>query len=214
MGSIPGFFALLYVPSKLFVRGNPVATAHNIAAHELLFRGGIFASLIGQASFIIVALALYQLLKGVDRRYAASMVILITVPVPIAFVNELNSFAALLLARGSNLLSVVDESQRIAWMRFFLDLRGAGYDLAGIFWGLWLFPLGLLVYRSGFIPKLLGILLIAGCFAYLANSFASLVVPTLADVVARWMNPVQLVEMVFMLWLLIRGAVPPKLESR
>jgi hypothetical protein len=208
LGSVPGFFALLYVPGKLFVHGDPIATAHNIAAHELLFRWGIFGSLICQAVFIFVALALYQLLKGVDRRYAALMVILITVPVPIGFVNELNSVAALMLARGSSLVPVVDESQRIAWMRFFLDLRGAGYDLAGIFWGLWLFPLGLLVYRSGFIPKLLGILLMAGCFAYLANSFTSLVLPSFADAVARWMDPVQLVEMVFMLWLLIRGAVP------
>jgi len=208
LGSLPGFFALLYVPGKIFVRGNPLATAQNITAHELLFRWGIFASLIGQASFIVVALALYQLLKSVDRRYAALMVILITVPVPIAFVNELNSVAALLLARGSGLLSAVDGSQRIAWMRFFLDLRGAGYDLAGIFWGLWLLPLGLLVYRSGFIPKLLGILLMMGCFAYLANSATSLLWPAHADAVARWMNPVQLVEMVFMLWLLIKGAVP------
>lgn len=208
LGSIPGFFALLYVPSKLFVRGNPAATAHNIAASETLFRWGIFVNLIGQVSFIVVSLALYQLLKGVDRRHAVLMVILITVPVSICFVNELNSVAALHLARGFGLLSTFDEPQRIAWMQLFLKLRGTGYDIAGIFWGLWLFPLGLLVYRSGFIPRILGVLLMAGCFAYLANSFASLVFPAVADSVARWMNPIQLVEMVFMAWLLIMGAIP------
>ncbi|HEY3988907.1 MAG TPA: DUF4386 domain-containing protein [Acidobacteriaceae bacterium] len=97
LGSIPAFFALLYVPSKLFVGGNPMATAHNIAASETLFRWGIFANLVGQASFIVVALALYQLLKGVDGRLGILMVILITVPVPIGFASELNSVAALLL---------------------------------------------------------------------------------------------------------------------
>ncbi len=210
LGSIPGFFALLYVPGKLFVHGNPVATAHNIAAHESLFRWGIFTNLMAQASFILVAFALYALLKQVNRPLAILMVVLITVPVPIAFVNELNSVAALLLARGADSLGAIDEAQRIVWMRFFLNLRGAGYDIAGIFWGLWLFPLGLLVYRSGFIPRVLGILLMVGCFAYLANSFTSLVMPEFADAVARWANPIQLVEMVFTAWLLIMGATPKR----
>jgi hypothetical protein len=208
VGSIPGFFALLYVPSKLIVRGNAAATAHNIVASETLFRLGIFADLIGQAFFIIVALALYDLLKGINRRHAVLMVILIVVPVPIAFFNEVNSVAALTLARGADFLSSFDDQQRIGLMRLFLNLRGAGFDVAEIFWGLWLFPLGLLVYRSGFIPRLLGILLMVGCFAYLANSFASLVLPQYEAAVSRWMSPIELVEMVFMLWLLVVGATP------
>jgi hypothetical protein len=208
VGSAPGFFALLYVPSKLFVSGNPLATAHNIAAHETLFRSSIFADLIAQASFILVAFALYALLKQVHKPTAIMMVVLITVPVPIAFLNEINSVAALLLARGSGLLSALDEPQRVMWMQFFLTLRGSGYDIAGIFWGLWLFPLGWLVFRSGFIPRLLGVLLMVGCFAYLSNSFTSLVLPEHADAVARWMNPIQLVEMIFTAWLLIMGAKP------
>jgi hypothetical protein len=108
---------------------------------------------------------------------------------------------------------VFDEPQRVALMRLFLSLRGAGFDVAGIFWGLWLFPLGLLVYRSGFIPRILGVLLMVGCFAYLANSFTSLVLPQYETAVSRWMNPIQLVEMLFMLWLLIMGAEPkPRME--
>src|SRR5882757_101697 len=213
LGSIPGFFALLYVPGKLMVHGDPTATAHNITASETLYRLGIFADLAGQTIFIFVALALYHLLKGVNQRHALPMLILLLVSIPIAFLNELNSVAALSLARGADFLSVFDEPQRIALMRLFLNLRGAGFDVAGIFWGLWLYPLGLLVYRSGFIPRILGILLMVGCFAYLANSFTSLVLPQYEAAVSRWMNPIQLVEMLFMLWLLIMGAKPKPLPD-
>jgi len=213
LGSIPGFFALLYVPGKLMVHGDPTATAHNIAASETLYRLGIFADLAGQTIFIFVALALYHLLKGVNQRHALLMLILLLVSIPIAFLNELNSVAALSLARGADFLSVFDEPQRIALMRLFLNLRGAGFDVAGIFWGLWLYPLGLLVYRSGFIPRILGILLMVGCFAYLANSFTSLVLPQYEAAVSRWMSPIQLVEMLFMLWLLIMGAKPKPLPD-
>jgi hypothetical protein len=213
VASVPGIFALLYVPSKLIVQGNVTATANNIAAHETLFRLGIAANLIGQAMFIFVALALYDLLKEVNQRYALSMLILILVAVPIALLNEVNSIAALMLVRGADFLSVFDKPQRDALASLFLDLRGAGFDVAGIFWGLWLFPLGMLVYRSGFIPRFLGVLLMIGTFAYLANSFTSLVLPTYERVVSRWMNPVQAVEVVFMLWLLIMGAKPKSPRS-
>src|SRR5713101_6096716 len=100
--SIFGFFAMVYVPSKLIVRGNATATASNISASETLFRLGIAAQLIGMAGFIFVALALYDLLKGVNRRHASLMVLLIVVSVPIAFLNELNSIAALVLVRGAD----------------------------------------------------------------------------------------------------------------
>jgi hypothetical protein len=208
IASVPGFFALLYVPSRVMVHGDPAATARNIATHSTLFRWGIVADLAGQALFLVVALALYHLLKEVNRRQARFMLVLILVSIPIAFVNEVNSVAALTLARGPNFLSVFDEAQRVALMRLFLNLRGAGFDVAGIFWGLWLFPLGGLVYRSGFIPRFLGVLLMVGCFAYLANSVTSLALPQYEDVVSRWMSPIQLVEMIFMLWLLVMGAIP------
>ncbi len=99
--SIPGFFAILYVPSKLIVHGNATATAGNIATHEMLFRLGIACSLIGQAGFIFVALALYDLLKGVNPRQALVMLTLILVGAPIALLNELNAIAALVLVRGT-----------------------------------------------------------------------------------------------------------------
>ena len=92
---IPGFLAIVYVPGKLIVDGNAAATANNIAASETLFRLGIAAQLISQAGFIFVALALYELFKGVHRRHASLMVTLVVLGIPIGFLNELNSIAAL-----------------------------------------------------------------------------------------------------------------------
>jgi hypothetical protein len=208
LATIPGIFALIYVPNKLFVHGDPAATANNIATHETLFRLGIAADLLGQAIFIFVALALYDLLKTVNQKHALTMLVLILVSIPIAFLNEANSIAALSLIRGADFLSVFDKPQREALARFFLNIRATGFDIAGIFWGLWLFPLGLLVYRSKFIPRILGILLMIATFAYLANSLTSLIVPQYESAVSRWMDPIQAVELLFMFYLLIAGAKP------
>jgi hypothetical protein len=206
VASIFGVFGLLYVPSKIIVHGDAAATARNIAASETLFRLGIAANLIGQALFIFVALALYHLLKPVNRRHAVAMLTLILVSIPIAFLNELNAIAALLLVRGSDFLSLVDQSQRVAMAMLFLRLHGHGFDIAGIFWGLWLFPLGLLVFRSGFLPRILGIGLMVNCFAYPIDSFTALVLPQYEAAVSRWTSPLQFCELAFMLWLLIMGS--------
>ena len=206
--SIPGAFALMYVPSKVIVHGNPAATINNIAASESLFRLGIAAQLISQALFILVALALYDLLKGVNQRHAALMVTLIVVSIPIAFLNELNAIATLVLVHGADFLSIFEKPQRDALAILFLNLHGHGFDVAAIFWGLWLFPLGLLVFRSGFFPRILGVLLILNGFTYLVNSYTSLVLPQYEDVVSRWIMPFQFGELLFMFWLLIMGASP------
>jgi Domain of unknown function (DUF4386) len=206
--SIPGAFALLYVPNKLIVHGNAAATAQNIAASETLFRFGIAAQLISQILFMWVALALYDLLKGVNRRHAAVMLTLIVLSIPIALLNEVNSIAALILVRGADFLSMFDKAQREALAMLFLNLHSQGLGIAAIFWGLWLFPLGLLVYRSGFLPRILGVLLMANCFSYVVNSFTSLIVPQYADIVSRWMMPLGFGELLFMFWLLIMGARP------
>src|SRR6516162_531218 len=137
------------------------------------------------------------------------MVILLVVSVPIAFLNELNATAALVLVRGADFLSLFDKPQRDALAMLFLNLHRHGIDdVAAIFWGLWLFPLGLLVYRSGFLPRILGIVLMVNCFAYPVNSFAGLVLPQYEAIIARWMSPLLNGELLFMFWLLIMGAKP------
>jgi uncharacterized membrane protein len=213
VASIVGIFGLIYVPSKLIVHGNAAETARNIAASETLFRLGISAHLIGEALFVFVALALYDLLKPVNYRHALCMLTLILIAIPIAFLNELNAIAALILVRGSEFLSVFDQSQRNALAMFFLNVHGYGFDIAGIFWGLWLFPLGLLVYRSGILPRILGLALMVNCFAFLISSLTSLVLPHYEAPVHGWMRPFHFGEQAFMLWLLIMGAKPMPLAS-
>jgi hypothetical protein len=206
--SIIGFFAMGYVPDKLIVHGDAAATANNIAASETLFRLGIGGELIGQAGFIFVALALYDLLKGVNRRHASLMVILIVVSIPIAFLNELNSFAVLFLVRGADFLSIFDRPQRDALAMLFLNLHGRGIVVAEIFWGLWLFPLALLVYKSRFLPQFLGVWLALAGFAWVILSLTSILLPQYQDRVYAYSQPAIIGEIAFMLWLLIKGAKP------
>lgn len=211
--SIVGFFAMGYVPGKVIVHGNATATASNILTHETLFRLGIAGGLIGQAGFIFVALALYDLLKGVSRRHASLMVLLIVVSVPIAFLNELNSIAALVLVRGADFLAVLDKTQRDALAMLFIKLHGQGFVVAEIFWGLWLFPLGLLVYRSRFLPRFLGVWLGLAGVAWVVLSLTGILLPEYQDKVDTYSQPAIIGEIVFMLWLLIMGGKPAMIDA-
>ena len=211
--SIVGFFSMGYVPGKLIVHGNATATANNIAAHETLFRLGIAGAVIGQAAFIFVALALYDLLKGVSRRHASLMVILIVVSIPIAFANELNSVAAVVLVRGADFLAVLDKTQRETLAMLFLKLHGQGFVLAEMFWGLWLFPLGLLVYRSRFLPRFLGVWLGLAGAAWMVLSLTGILLPEYQDKVDKYLQPAIIGEIVFMFWLIIMGARPLTLDA-
>ena len=210
---ITGFFSLMYVPGKLIVRGNAAATAANILASESLFRLGVASNLIAAAIFIFLALALYRLLKGVNRQHASLMVILVLVQIPLAFLNELNHLAALLLVRGADFLSVFDKPQRDALAMLFLNLNGQGSIVSQIFWGLWLLPFGVLVFRSGFLPRILGVWLMINGFAYLAMSFSGLLLPQYYEAVFRIASPFLLGEVAMMLWLLIMGAKPQPLDA-
>jgi uncharacterized protein DUF4386 len=212
--SIVGFFAIGYVPGKLIAHGNAAATVNNIAAHETLFRLGIAAELIGHAGFFFVSLALYDLLKGVNRRQASLMVTLIVLSIPIAFLNEVNSFAALLLIRGADFLAAFDQSQREALAMLFVNLHGRGLVTAELFWGLWLFPLGLLVYRSRFLPRFLGIWLFLAGIAWVSLSLTGILLPEYQSQVNRYAQPVFFGEVAFMFWLLIKGANPPTAPDR
>jgi hypothetical protein len=213
LASIVGFFAMGYVPNRLIVHGNAAATVDNIAAHEMLFRLGIAGQLIGQAAFIFVALALYDLLKGINQRQAALMVILIVVSVPIALVNELNSLAALALVRGADFLSLVEKPQRDSFAMLFLNMHGRGLVVAELFWGLWLFPLALLVYRSRFLPRFLGVWLTLAGAAWVILSLVSLLLPQYQNKVYTYTQPAVFGEIAFMFWLLIKGAQPPALAA-
>jgi hypothetical protein len=206
---ILGPFSLKYVPSTLIVRGDAVATAARIRASEMLFRAGIAAELAGTVAFLFVVLALYRLLSGVNKSHAAVMVILAFVSIPVSVLNQVNELTALTLLRGGDYLSVVDKGQLDVWAMVFLRRSSQGLVINEMFWGLWLFPFGMLVWRSGFLPKILGAFLIVNSFAYPAITFTALLAPDYSSVVSRIVFPALFGEMAIMLWLLILGIKTP-----
>jgi hypothetical protein len=199
-------FAMLYVPGKLIVRGNATATADNILAHETMFRLSILGDLIGHVIFICLGIALYRLLSKVSKTWAMLMVALVLVSAAVGFLNALNNIAAVILFRGGEFLEVIDKSQRDAFGMLFVRLHNQGEFISEIFWGVWLFPFGLLIYRSGFLPRILGIWLIVACFAWIALSITALFFPSRYNAAFGWLQPAFFAEMAIMLYLLIRGA--------
>jgi len=191
-GSFTGF-----VGSRLLVRGDVVATSSNIVASECLFRLGLVSSLIMMIASMFYALLLYRLLRPVNKSHAMIMVALLFASVPIYMLNQVNQFAALLLA----------SDQLYAQVQLFLELHRLGNLIAGIFFGLWLFPLGFLVFKSGFFPRVLGILLMIGSLGYLVLFVQAFLFPGSEGTL--WTNPFLVVthvsELSMMLWLLIRG---------
>jgi len=208
-------FSAMVVPSNLIVPGDAATTANNIIASEGLFRSGIVSMMIVQLIYILKPLILYKLLKPVNKNHAVLMVILLLVSIPIAFINELNKFAILFLLSGADYLSVFDPGQLHAQVMFFLDLYTGGVFIAQIFWGLWLFPLGYLVFKSGFLPKILGVLLMIGCFGYVIDALAFMLFPDYQETVALVvMVPNFISEFALFLWLLIKGVNVEQWEKR
>ena len=206
-------FSLIYVPGKLIVRGNAAATAENILAHETMFRLSILGDLVGQVIFICLAIALYRLLSGVNKTWAGLMVAFVLVSAAVGFLNTLNNVAALLLFRGADFLAVFDKAQRDALGMLFIRLHTHGIFIDEIFWGLWLFPFGLLVFRSGFLPRFLGGWLMVNCFGYVVLSVIALFFPAYYEAAFRYSQPVLFGELAIMLWLLIKGARVPTLPN-
>jgi hypothetical protein len=204
---VVGIFTLRYIPDRLIVSGDAVTTAHNIAANPLLLRLGIAGDLAGGAIWLFVVLALYQLLKDVDRVQAALMVVLgAFMQVPLYFVNVVTYVAALMLATRASFLSGVTEPERDALVMLFLKLHNYQLLASLVFAGLWLFPFGILVYKSGFLPRILGVWLLLAGVAWLVVAFTGFLAPQYSDVVDKVTQPVVFGEIATMLWLLVVGA--------
>jgi len=210
---VTGPFSLIYVPSKLIVRDNAAATAENVLAHETMFRLSLLGDLVGQVIFICLAIALYRLLSGVNKIWAALMVAFVLVSAAVGFVNTLNDIAALILFRGADFLAVFDKPQRDALGMLFIRLHTQGIFIDEMFWGLWLFPFGLLVFRSGFLPRFIGVWLMINCFGYVILSVIALFFPAYYGAAFNWSQPILFGELAIMLWLLIKGAKVPTAPS-
>lgn len=204
-------FGLVYVPSMLIVPGDAAATANNIVTSESLFRLGFMSNLIAFTVNVFVALLLYKLLKPVNKSMASLMVILILIGLAIGMLNELNQFAALLLLGGADHLTAFTADQLQALASLFLDIYEHGFSIAHIFWGLWLFPLGYLVFKSGFLPKVIGVLLIIAGLGYLVDFTLFFLFPDITVTVSEFTF---VGEVLLILWLLIKGVNVEQWEKR
>jgi len=203
---VTGPFSLIYAPTRLIISGNGAATANNILNHETLFRLWIIGDLWTHIIFICLGVTLYHLLNRVSKPWAVAMIGFVLVSAAVGFLNTLNNIAAFILFRGADFLNAFEQPQRNALGMFFLRLHSQGNFINEIFWGLWLFPFGLLVFRSGFLPRIIGAWLMINCFAWLVLSPIALFAPSYYDAAFRYAQPFLFGELAIMLWLLIKGA--------
>lgn len=205
---VTGIFSLLYVPSRISGHGDAAATVHNILASETLFRFGIAVGSIGYVAFLVVPLILYKLLGPVNRSMGALMVAFAVVSTPIDFVAIANQLDILSLLDGDKYRQLFTPEQVQARVLLLLDAYHNKVFISEIFWGLWLLPFGYLVFKSGFLPRILGIFLMLGCFGYLISAFGLMLFPhyTLPGFI---MLPATFGEIGICLWLLIMGARTP-----
>ncbi len=204
--ALTGVFSLIYVPTTLVVFGDATATAENIRSSELLFRSGILSGLVSNVIFVFLVLALYRLLKETSHKQAMLMVTLVVISVATGFANTINQLGALIALSGADFLSVFEKPELDAIAYLFIRLNSWGIQIIQIFWGLWLFPFGLLVYRSGFIPKILGVLLMIAGFGYLLGSFMFQILPQYNDALSTFIMVLEMGELPIIFWLLIVGA--------
>lgn len=204
--ALTGIFSLIYVPTTLVVFGDATATAENIRSSELLFRSGILSGLVSNVIFVFLVLALYRLLKETSHKQAMLMVTLVVISVATGFANTINQLGALIALSGADFLSVFEKPELDAIAYLFIRLNSWGIQIIQIFWGLWLFPFGLLVYRSGFIPKILGVLLMIAGFGYLLGSFMFQILPQYDDALSTFIMVLEMGELPIIFWLLIVGA--------
>lgn len=205
-----GPLRLIYIPSTLFVAGNAPATVRSIAAHQQLFRLGMVAELVCAVILVLLTLAFFRLFQRVDANLAVQVVIFGgVIPAVILFVGVVDDAAVLMVVQRATFLSVFDAAQQDGLALLFLKLRDAQNTAAELLWGIWLFPLAALVYRSRFVPRLLGVWLALNGLAYVLVSVTGELWPQSQDQVFSLSRPARLGELALMLWLLIKGARPP-----
>ena len=202
---ITGIYGMIYVPSQTIVAGNAVATANKILSNEFIFRTGIINDLFSVTICIFLLFALYKLFEQVNKHHALLMVALFFVTIPVTFIMDGFSIASLMIFKGE-VLKTFELSQRQDFAMLFLKINNYGSLTLEMFWGLWLLPFGYLAYKSGFIPRLIGIFLILNGIAYIILSFVSLLFPDYQTIITQFTMPFLILgEISITLWLLIKG---------
>ena len=202
---VPSGYGLAYVRSKIIVEGNVAATINNILIHEFLFRTGIVSQFITAILFVLLASVLYRLLKQVNECQAKLMVAFVLVQVPMIFLIETFNITSLMILKG-NVLEALQPGQKQDLATLFLNIHEYGTITLKVFWGLWLIPFGQLVYKSGFIPRLIGACLIIGGIGWVLDTFTFVLFPGYYSFVFRYtVLSGAIGELPIILWLLIKG---------
>ena len=193
------------IPSAM-VPGDPAATARIIRSAETLYRVDVLVGFITLILFVFLVVSLHRLFRNVDRSQALMMVVLVSIGIAVSLANMLHKLTPLVLLSGDSYLSAIPAGQAEAMALNALRQHSQGAAVSTTFWGLWLFPFGFLVIRSGFIPRVFGFLLLVAGIAYLASGVTSLVLPEYRSVVSRAMMPLYFGEIPIIFWLLFKGA--------
>jgi hypothetical protein len=208
---ILGITTELFIRPGMLVPGDAAATVNNLAASEVLFRLSLVSDLIRQALLMILPLILYKILHPVNKDIARLMVIFALVCVPISLLNELNHFAVLLLSSNAGYLPAFKADQLNSLVTLFLELRKYGTYIPQVL-SVWIILLGYLVFKSGFLPRILGILLMFAGSCYTVSAVLFFLFPNFDAVVLGLCAFIA--ESLFYLWLLIKGVNVEVWEKR
>ena len=214
LASIPAFFSMMYVPGRVIVHADILATVDRALAAETLFRWGVAAELVSYAAWVLVPVALYHLFVEVDRGWARLMLILGLMTVPIVFVGDAAQLTAVSLLHDARLAAALPASELKALAGLGIRLHGQVFTAAEVFWGVWLFPFAVLVWRSGFLPRFLAVLLAIGGVGWLVASLTDVVAPEAAASLQPFTKlATSAGELPIIFWLLVAGARPRSASS-
>ena len=203
--AVAAIYGYMYISPKIMVAGDIAASGKNMLANEFLYRTSIASDVITNILFVAVVLLLYRLFKQVNEFQARLMAGLVIVAIPVSFIGESLSIVALQIFKG-NLLKSFSTEQAQDLAATLLKIGNYSGQLITFHWGLWLMPLGLLVYRSGFIPRILGILLMINGVGYMISSTTFILFPDSLSFVSKLVYPTYFIgEIPLILWLLIKG---------
>lgn len=210
-----GVFAVIFVRGKLIVSGDAMATANNIMASQLMWRIGIAADLIMHVCDIPLMLIIYLLLRPVNRNLALLAVLFNLIQTAVLVANKLNLLQVLLLLGSADYLKALEPQQLYTLAYLPLKLHDYGFGIGLIFFGFVCLVQGYLIFRSGYLPRTIGVLMQIAGLCYLLDSFSMLLAPEFANMLfPAIMLPCLVAELSFCLWLIVKGVNLPKWEEK
>jgi hypothetical protein len=212
---IAGVAGEMFIRNAMIVSGDAAATAANIAQSPGLWRIGIAGDLIMQATDVPLMLIFYVLLKPVNRNLALMAMLFTLVQTASLVANKLNLMMPLFLSADAAYLKAFTPDQLHALAYIAIEAHGHGFGIGLIFFGFECLITGYLIFKSDYLPMILGVAIQIAGICYLVNSFALILVPAVADAIfPAILLPCFFAELSFALWLLVKGVDVSKWDAR